>query len=621
MCPWAGPHAPSFGRQLWGLPSRVEYPSPQGVLLQLVYGTGASPLWLELRGHFAWQATPSWTVYRLVCHRLLPWLLMTFAMVPDAAWPRSNQWPWSTAPATGPVGPLGRPSASAPWVVGSFLSLGRPTCVRCPGPLGSCSLVCPCGLLWCGSGVLGHLAPVHRCARLVCCVACAGSWATWLLFTGVPARCVVLCLRCPGLLGSCSPVRPLRPLLCLCGVLGHLAPVHRCARSVCCVACAVSWATWLLFTGAPARCVALRVCPGPLGSCSLLWLLGVLCCVCGVLCHLAPVHRCARSVRCVACAVSWATWLLFTGAPARCVVLCVRCPGPLGSRSPVSPLGVLCCVCSVLGHLAPVHRSARSVLCFACAVSWATWLLFSGVPAWCVALRVRWPEQLGSRSPPCPLRVLCCACGVLGHLAAVHRCARSVRCVACAVSWATWLLFTGEPAGCVVLRVQCPGPLGFCSPVCPLGVLCCVCGVLGHLAPVHRCAHSVCCFACAVSWATWLLFTDVLARCVVLRVRCPGPLGSCSPVRRLRSLLCLYRVPGHLAPVQRCARSVCCFAYGVSWVTWLLFTVVTARCVVLCLRCPGPLGSCSPVCPLCPLLSLCGVLGLLAPLHHCARSV
>ena len=32
-------HTPSFGRQLWGLPSRVEYLSPQGVLLPLVYGT------------------------------------------------------------------------------------------------------------------------------------------------------------------------------------------------------------------------------------------------------------------------------------------------------------------------------------------------------------------------------------------------------------------------------------------------------------------------------------------------------------------------------------------------------------------------------------------------------
>ena len=173
-----------------GLPSRVEYLSPRGVLLPLVYGTTASSLWLELRGHSAWQVTPSWTVYRLACHRLLPWLRGTFAMVPDAAWPGSDQWPWSTAPATGPVGRLGRPSASDPWGIGSFLSLGRPTCVQCPGPLGSCSPVCPRGLLCCVCGVLGQLAPVHRCAPSVCCVACAVSWATGLLFTGVRAVCV-----------------------------------------------------------------------------------------------------------------------------------------------------------------------------------------------------------------------------------------------------------------------------------------------------------------------------------------------------------------------------------------------------------------------------------------------
>ena len=73
---------PPLGGSSGGLPSRVEYLSPQGVLLPLVYGTTASPLWLELRGHSAWQVTPSWTVYRLACHRLLPWLRVTFAMVP-----------------------------------------------------------------------------------------------------------------------------------------------------------------------------------------------------------------------------------------------------------------------------------------------------------------------------------------------------------------------------------------------------------------------------------------------------------------------------------------------------------------------------------------------------------
>ena len=192
MCPWVGSHAPSFGWQLWGLPSRVEYLSPQGVLLLLVYGTTASHLWLELRGLSAWQPTPSWTVYQLACHRLLPWLRVMFDVVPDAARPGSDQWPWSTARGAGPVGLLGRPSAPDP------------------------------------------------------------SWATWLLISGVPAWCVVLLVRCPWPLWSCSPVCPLGVLFCLCRVLGHLAAVYRCACSVRCFPGPVSWATWLLFTGVPA---------------------------------------------------------------------------------------------------------------------------------------------------------------------------------------------------------------------------------------------------------------------------------------------------------------------------------------------------------------------------------
>ena len=447
------------------------------------------------------------------------------------------------------------------------------------------------------------------------CFACGVSWATWLLFTGVPARCVVLLVRCPGPLGSCSPVYPL------------------CALPV----CAVSWTTWLLFTGVPAWCVVLLVrCPGPLGSCSTVCRLGVLCCVYGVLGHLAPVHRCARSGCGVACAVSWATRLLFTGGLAVCAVWRVWCPGPPGSCSPVCPLGALLCACGVLGHLDPVHRCAarcvawvcgvlghlapvprcaRSARCVACAVSWATLLLFTGVPAVCAVWRVQCPGPPGSCSLPCPLGALLCAfgvlghlapvhrcaarcvawlCGVLGHLAPVHRCARLVCCFACAVSWATPLLFTGVPARCVALRVRCPGPLGSCSPVCrsvcclgvrcpgplgccspvcPVGVLFFLCSVLGHLAPVHWCARS--------------------ARCLCLRS--PGRLGSCSPVCPLGALFCLCGVLGHLAPVHRRARSVCCVACAVSWATLLLFTGVSARCVVLRVRCPGPRGSSSPV--------------------------
>ena len=309
MCPWVGPHAPLSGLQLWGLPSCVEYLSPKGVLLPLVYSTTASPLWLELRGLSAWQVTTSWTVYRLACQRLLTWLQVTFAMVPDAASPESDQWALGYRPCCWPGG-----------------SAGSPQCAR---PMGCWFFSCPsaalrvhvCAVSW------TTWLHVHRCARSVRCFACAVSWATWLPFTGVPAWCVVLLVRCPGPLGSCSPVCPRGVLCCVCGVLGHLAPVHRCAPLVHCFACAVSWATWLLLTGARSVCCLCVRCPGPLGSCSPVCPLGVLCCVCGVLGHLAPVHRCACSVRCLACEVSWAASLLFTSLPALCVALRVRCPG------------------------------------------------------------------------------------------------------------------------------------------------------------------------------------------------------------------------------------------------------------------------------------------------------
>ena len=406
--------------------------------------------------------------------------------------------------------------------------------VRCPGP---------------------PLAPVQRCVRSVGCVACAVSWAIWLLFTRVLAPCVVLRVCCPGRLGSCSLVCSLGMLCCLCGVLGYLAPVHRCARSVRCLACAVSWATWLLFTCVLAPCVVLCVrYPGPLGSCSAVYSLNGLCRVCHVLGHLAPVHRSACSVRCVACVASRATWVLFTGVLARRVVLRVRRPAPLGSCSPVCSLGVLCYVCSDLGHLAPVHRCVRPVDGVSCAVSWGTWLLFTCVLAPCVVLCVQCPGPLGSCLPVSSLRALCCVCGVLGHLAPVHRCARWACCVVCAVSWATLLLFTGVFARWMVWRVRCRGPFGSCSPVCSLRALCCVCGVPGHLAPVHRCARWACCVACALTWATWLLVTGVFARWMVWRLRCRGPFGSCSPVCSLGVLCCVCTDLGDLAPVHRCVR-------------------------------------------------------------------
>ena len=159
----------------------------------------------------------------------------------------------------------------------------------------------------------------------------------------------------------------------------------------------------------------------------------------------SPVPR----PRPVACSVSWAPWLLFTGVLAPCVVLRVRRPGPPGSCSPLCTPCVWCCVHGFLGLLAPAHRRARSVCVVAGAVSWAAWSLFTGVHARSVLLRARCPGPLGSCSPVCLPR-------------------------------------------CAVSCVRCSGPLGSCSPVCTLCVRCCMCGVLGLLAPVHRCACSLC---------------------------------------------------------------------------------------------------------------------------------
>ena len=53
----------------------------------------------------------------------------------------------------------------------------------------------------------------------------------------------------------------------------------------------------------------------------------------------------------------------------------------------------------------------------------------------------------------------------------------------CAASWAVGLLFTGVPARFAVVRLRCPGPAGSCSPVCPLGVLSRMCGVLVKVLP------------------------------------------------------------------------------------------------------------------------------------------
>ena len=205
----------------------------------------------------------------------------------------------------------------------------------------------------------------------------------------------------------------------------------------------MSLATWLLFTGVPARCVVFRV-PCP-------WPLDPCC----------PL--CLRSVLCARC-----PWRIGSCSPV-CLrgLLCARCPGPLSLCSLVCLLSLLCCVYGVRGHLTSVHRCARSV---------------------------------------------CCVCGVLGHLASVCRCARWVCCVVCGVSLGTCLVFTTVLARCVVLSVRCPWPLGSCSLVCPLGLLCCLLGVFGHLAPVHRCALSVRCGVRLASSASYCNQTSARVR-------------------------------------------------------------------------------------------------------------
>ena len=147
---------------------------------------------------------------------------------------------------------------------------------------------------------------------------------------------------------------------------------------------------------------------------------------------------------------------------------------------------------------------------------------------------------------------------------------------------------------------------------------------------------------CAVSTAPWRLFTGVCAG--LFCVRCPWPLGACSPVYA-RGVLCVW-CPwplGACSPV--CALGVFCVRCpwplgacspvcvpGVWCVRcpWPLgaCSPVYAR-GVLCVRCPWPLGACSPVCApgvfcvRCPWpLGACspvrtpGVLGVRCPWPH-----
>ena len=120
-------------------------------------------------------------------------------------------------------------------------------------------------------------------------------------------------------------------------------------------------------------------------------------------------------------------------------------------------------------------------------MSWAPWLLFTGVLVLCVVWCVWCPGPLGSCSPVC-LRGVCC--------------------VACAVSWASWLLFTG--------------------------VLCVVRDVLGHLASVLLCACSACCVVCVA----WVLVCARLCHTVLVAFFvAPKSRRRCAPPRLLCALM------------------------------------------------------------------------------------
>ena len=190
MCPWVGSHAPSCGRQLQGLPSCVEYLSPPGVLLRPVYGTIASPLWLELRRPAAWQATPSWAVCRHAWYRLLPWFQGHLPWSPmQPGWAR-------TSGLAVPLLPLAR---QVGWVAPVRLTLRVWFVAPCPSAaLGACPSVVSRAtwrlfagmraLLCSVRGGSGHLALVHQCARCVRYVSVVGG------FVGDPPLLLFFCV-------------------------------------------------------------------------------------------------------------------------------------------------------------------------------------------------------------------------------------------------------------------------------------------------------------------------------------------------------------------------------------------------------------------------------------------
>ena len=199
----------------------------------------------------------------------------------------------------------------------------------------------------------------------------------WLLGAYSPVCAPgAVCVRCQWPLMACSPVHAPRVLWVRClWPVGACSPL--CAPSVLCVRC-----------------------PWPLGACSLVCLLGVLCVRCPLqLCACSPV--CARGLlcvrfscplsaclaelrgRCVVCAMSLASWRLFTAVCAWSAVCAVSL------ASPLLCVGGLCVVLRCVALLAVrcllqcTWRAARATLLFlVCLLRGGCVSLMSGLVPW-----------------------------------------------------------------------------------------------------------------------------------------------------------------------------------------------------------------------------------------------
>ena len=186
MCPWVGPHAASFGQQLWGAAQ------PCGVSLAT---GGIAPATLQYD-----RLTPVARVRGPRCFAGGPLLdCVPARLSPVASMIPGHVCHGPRCSLTG-LGPVALEYRSCHWPGGSA---GSPQCV----PPWGCGLLCRVPpLLCCVACVCASLTPlaaVHRCARSMCCAVCAIS----------------------GTAGCRSPMCSLGVLCCVCGVWGYLVPV------------------------------------------------------------------------------------------------------------------------------------------------------------------------------------------------------------------------------------------------------------------------------------------------------------------------------------------------------------------------------------------------------------